>query len=81
MLRVPQISAFSTTLLRKAASGKTDSDLSKKLEAEIRFESDMRESESAPVSVEDFQKNGPWELQDIPGEEEVSLTRTYGSEK
>lgn len=79
ILRVPQISAFSTSMLRKAAS--IDSDLSKKLEAEIRFETEMRDNETAPVSIEDFQNNGPWELHDIPGDEEVKLTRTYGEEK
>lgn len=75
------ISAFSTSLMRKASSGTVDSDLSDKLAGEIQFETEMKEGESLPVSIKDFLENGPFELKDTPGMQDVVLTRNYGNEK
>ncbi|KAG6357937.1 hypothetical protein INS49_013820 [Diaporthe citri] len=76
----PQVSAFSTSLLRRAASG-VDSELSAKLSSEISFEAEMKENEPQPVSIKDFLDNSPFEIQDIPGAQNVVLTRTYKNEK
>ncbi|KAF3763777.1 mitochondrial glycoprotein [Cryphonectria parasitica EP155] len=76
-----QISAFSTSLLRKAAAGTIDPELSSKLDSEIQFENTMKESETLPVSIKDFMENGPFEIQDTPGQQDVVLTRTYNNEK
>ena len=40
----------------------------------------MKESEGVPTSVKDFIENGPFEVLDVPGEEEVVLTRKYEDE-
>lgn len=76
----PQVSAFSTSLLRRAASG-VDSELSAKLSSEISFEAEMKENEPQPVSIKDFLDNSPFEIQDTPGAQNVVLTRTYKNEK
>lgn len=76
----PQVSAFSTSLLRRAASG-VDSELSAKLSSEISFEAEMKDNEPQPASVKDFLDNSPFEIQDTPGAQNVVLTRTYNNEK
>lgn len=75
-----QISAFSTSLLRKLPAGNVDNDLSAKLSAEMEFESDVKEAEAVPVSVKDFLENGPFDIKDTPGMQDVVLTRTFGNE-
>ncbi len=81
LLRPHQTSAFSTTVFRRASKSETDEELSSKLASEIEFENDVKEDEDIPASVKDFIQNGPFEIQDIPGTEEVVLTRTFGNEK
>lgn len=76
-----QASAFSTSLLRRAPAGTVDVELSEKLNSEIQFELEMKENEPQPVTVKDFLDNGPFEIQDKPGMQDVVLTRTYGNEK
>ncbi|KUI58239.1 hypothetical protein VP1G_05518 [Cytospora mali] len=76
-----QASAFSTSLLRRSPAGTVDSELSAKLTSEIQFEAEMKENDPQPVSVKDFLENGPFEVQDTPGMQDVVLTRTYGNEK
>ena len=74
--------AFSTSILRSAArAGEVDEELSAKLGSEIEYENDVKENEPLPASIKDFLENGPFEIQDTPGKEEVTLTRTFGSEK
>ncbi|KAI0017093.1 mitochondrial glycoprotein [Xylariomycetidae sp. FL0641] len=82
-LRASQsVSAFSTTPLRKAASSEVDEELSAKLETELQFEGEIKDSDSSqnPASVQDFLENTPFELKDTPGHEEVFLTRKFGNE-
>lgn len=74
-------SAFSTSVFRRAPAGETDEELSAKLGSEIEYENDVKENEPLPASIKDFIENGPFELQDVPGKEEVTLTRKYGNEK
>lgn len=40
----------------------------------------MHEGDEVPTSVKDYLENGPFEIQDTPGQEEVVLTRTFGDE-
>ncbi|KAK1757252.1 mitochondrial glycoprotein [Echria macrotheca] len=80
-VRPQQTSAFSTTVFRRAAESETSEELSAKLASEIEFEESVQENEPMPASVKDFLQNGPFEIVDIPGQEEVVLTRTYGNEK
>jgi len=44
------------------------------------METDMKEQEGIPTSVKDFIENGPFEIHDVPGQEEVVLTRQFGDE-
>ncbi|KAJ4292946.1 Mitochondrial acidic protein mam33 [Collariella sp. IMI 366227] len=82
LLRTQQVSAFSTSLFRaQDAPGEVDEELSAKLASEIQFEKDVKENEPLPASIKDFLENGPFTLEDVPGKEDVVLTRTYGSEK
>lgn len=80
-LHPQQLSAFSTSNFRQAPAGEVDEELSAKLDSEIQFETEVKENEPQPASIKDFLENGPFELQDTPGKEEVVLTRTYGNEK
>jgi Mitochondrial glycoprotein len=81
-LRPQQASAFSTSVFRRSqATTETDEELSAKLASEIEFEQDVKENEPVPASVKEFLDNGPFEIIDTPGKEEVVLTRTYGNEK
>ena len=44
------------------------------------METDLKEQEGIPTSVKDFIENGPFEIHDVPGSEEVVLTRQFGDE-
>ncbi|KAK4192258.1 mitochondrial glycoprotein [Podospora australis] len=74
-------SAFSTTVLRKAPAGEVDEELSAKLSTELEYENSVKEHEVLPASIKDFVENGPFEIVDVPGKEDVILTRTFGNEK
>ncbi|KAJ4399309.1 Mitochondrial acidic protein mam33 [Neurospora sp. IMI 360204] len=72
--------AFSTTVFRAAAT-EIDSELSEKLSTEIGYEQDIASNEPVPATVKDFLENGPFELVDTPGKEDVVLKRTFGNEQ
>ncbi|KAK6085246.1 regulatory protein SUAPRGA1 [Seiridium cupressi] len=73
-------SAFSTTQFRRAPAGEVDEELSAKLESELQYENELKESEPTPSSVKDFLENSPFELIDTPGKEDVVLKRKFGNE-
>lgn len=52
-----------------------------KLESEITMENEMKENEGVPTSVTDYIDNGPFDIVDVPGQEEVVLTRQFGDEQ
>jgi complement component 1 Q subcomponent-binding protein, mitochondrial len=81
ILRPLQASAFSTSGFRRAANGETDEELSAKLESELQFEEEASQEEQLPASITDFLQNSLFEIEDIPGKEDVKLTRTFGDEK
>lgn len=64
----------------KAAAGEVDDELVAKLDSEISMEQEMKENSEVPQSVREYLENGPFEIQDVEGSEEVVLTRTYGEE-
>jgi len=72
--------AFSTSTFRRESAGEVDDELVAKFESEIQMEQEMRDADEVPTSVKDYLENGPFEIIDIPGHEEVVLTRTYGDE-
>ena len=82
------VSAFSTSALRQSAAppqepaaGETDDELVAKIESEIQYETEVEDGDMEPTSVKDFLKNGPFEVIDVPGKEEVKLVRDFGAEK
>jgi complement component 1 Q subcomponent-binding protein, mitochondrial len=80
-IRTSQITAgFSTTPLTRAPAAEVDEELSLKLENELQFETEVKESEQLPASIRDFLENSAFELQDTPGKEDVVLTRKFGNE-
>ncbi|KAL2752156.1 hypothetical protein ACRALDRAFT_2114167 [Sodiomyces alcalophilus JCM 7366] len=79
--RVQRVSAFSTSVFRRAAAGETDEELAAKLDSELQFEEEVKQNEQVPASVKDFLDNSPFELEDIAGKEDVKLVRKFGDEK
>jgi complement component 1 Q subcomponent-binding protein, mitochondrial len=76
------VSTFSSAAARRApANNEVDEELSAKLSSEIQFETEIRENEPEATSVKDFLESGLFEIEDVPGREEVVLRRTYGDEK
>lgn len=45
------------------------------------MENEMKEQEGVPTSVRDYLENGPFEIIDTPGQEDVVLKRQFGDEK
>ncbi|GAW13397.1 hypothetical protein ANO14919_027820 [Xylariales sp. No.14919] len=79
-LRTPQLAAtFSSTPLRQAPS-EVDKELAAKLASEIQYESRAKEAEPLPTSIKDFLENSPYELKDVPGQQDVYLVRKFGDE-
>ncbi|KAK0721433.1 mitochondrial glycoprotein [Apiosordaria backusii] len=73
--------AFSTSAFRRAPAGEVDEELASKLTSELEFETSVKEGETLPASIKDFLENGQFELTDVPGQQDVFLTRTFGNEK
>lgn len=78
--RTQYAAAFSTTTIRPSKSGEADDELVAKLESEIQMENEMSDEGDMPTSVKDYLENGPFEILDTPGQEEVVLTRQFGDE-
>lgn len=51
-----------------------------KIESEIQMENEMKDADPTPTSVTEYLENGPFTITDIPGQEEVILTRKFGDE-
>ena len=58
-----------------------DQELSAKLQSELQLEQDLSDTDELPPNIKDFLESSPFQLEDIPGQEEVVLTRTFGDEK
>lgn len=58
-----------------------DEELAAKLSSELEFETSVKEGETLPASIKDFLENGQFELKDVPGQQDVFLTRNFGNEK
>ncbi|CEG79525.1 hypothetical protein RMATCC62417_13979 [Rhizopus microsporus] len=69
---------FSSTFARMS-TGSVDSDLVHKLDEELQYEKSNEESE--PEFIKEFLEANSFKLEDKPGVDEVSLTRTFGNEK
>ena len=58
-----------------------DQELSAKIESELQMEKEMRDTEELPPNIKEFLEDETWELKDVAGEEEVTMSRTFGDEK
>ncbi|ORY79432.1 mitochondrial glyco protein [Protomyces lactucae-debilis] len=61
--------------------GTVDSELSAKLSSEIQIESEMKEYEDMPEAVQTFLQSSSFTVEDLPGTDEVTLSRTFGNEE
>ncbi|EEP81323.1 hypothetical protein UREG_06188 [Uncinocarpus reesii 1704] len=77
----PAYAAFSTTRPRWESAGQVDVELAAKFQDELALETESGEVDKLPESLKYFLENGPFEVKDTPGEEEVVLTRKFGDEK
>ncbi|KAJ5816486.1 Mitochondrial glycoprotein [Penicillium robsamsonii] len=78
----PTYAAFSTSSVFKAPSSEVDIDLLAKLEDELRHEksSEIPEFEEQQEAIDDVVKHGEWQVKDVAGEQEVILTKKFGTE-
>ncbi|KAK2873792.1 hypothetical protein FQN49_002072 [Arthroderma sp. PD_2] len=76
----PTYAAFSTSGPRFEAAGQVDVELAAKFQEELALETESGETDQLPESVKYFLENGPFEIVDKPGKEEVVLTRKFGDE-
>ncbi|KAF3479964.1 suaprga1 [Arthroderma uncinatum] len=72
---------FSTSGPRFEAAGQVDVELAAKFQEELALETESGETEELPESLKYYLENGPFEIVDKAGEEEVVLTRKFGDEK
>ncbi|KAJ6133213.1 hypothetical protein N7471_008428 [Penicillium samsonianum] len=79
----PAYAAFSTSSIFKAPSSEVDIELLAKLEDELRHEnsSEIPEFEEQLEAIQDTIKHGEWQVKDVAGDQEVILTKKFGTEK
>lgn len=74
------VAAFSSATTRMAKEGEVDEELAAKFESELQIEQDIKDADEVPPQLKEYLENGPFEIQDTPGQEEVVLTRKFGDE-
>ncbi|KAL2835043.1 mitochondrial glycoprotein [Aspergillus cavernicola] len=77
----PPYAAFSTSRGFKQAEG--DAELAVKLEDELKHEKDsgLEDLETSVQNIQYVLQNNSWEVKDVPGEQEVVLTKKLGNEE
>jgi len=73
--------AFSTSGARWEKEGEVDDELAAKLESELQLENQMRDSDERSPTIDDFLSTSGFSVEDIPGQQEVTLTKQFGNEK
>ncbi|PPQ69760.1 hypothetical protein CVT24_002972 [Panaeolus cyanescens] len=71
--------AFSASAGR-FGSGTTDVALSQKLQEEIKYEQENATETQTPEGIKSFLEQGVWSIEDVRGNDEVTLTRKFGDE-
>lgn len=71
--------AFSVSAQR-FGSGSTDVSLAQKLQQELEYENTENASNAVPEFVQELTSQGVWTLEDMPGQDEVAVTRKFGHE-
>ncbi|KAL1968207.1 hypothetical protein VTN77DRAFT_2042 [Rasamsonia byssochlamydoides] len=74
--------AFSTARILREPAGEGDVELIAKLEDELRHEkaSGLDGLEASVENIKLLLENGPWQVKDVPGEQEVVFSRKFGNE-
>ncbi|TDL22885.1 mitochondrial glyco protein [Rickenella mellea] len=60
--------------------GATDIALVSKLKEEIKYEKETAAEVGEPEFIKEFESHGTWKIHESPGQDEVTLTRTFGNE-
>ncbi|GLA61053.1 hypothetical protein AtubIFM54640_001561 [Aspergillus tubingensis] len=79
----PSYAAFSTSRAFKQSPAEGDVELVAKLEDELKHEkaSGLEDLESSVQNIQYVLQNNSWEVKDVPGEQEVVLTKKFGNEE
>ncbi|OOF96711.1 hypothetical protein ASPCADRAFT_206887 [Aspergillus carbonarius ITEM 5010] len=79
----PSYAAFSTSRAFKQSPAEGDVELVAKLEEELKHEkaSGLEDLESSVQNIQYVLQNNSWEVKDVPGEQEVILTKKFGNEE
>ncbi|KAI6118664.1 mitochondrial glycoprotein [Pisolithus croceorrhizus] len=81
--RYPRLSCATTRAFSLSSArfseGSTDVLLSQKLAEELKYEKEAAD-ESEPEFLKTFKQQGIWKIEDIEGNDEVTLTRKFGNE-
>ncbi|KAK5043637.1 hypothetical protein LTR84_011351 [Exophiala bonariae] len=72
--------AFSTSCARREPAGESDQELSAKIEQEYQLEVENNDS-SKLTPLNDYLSDSGFEITDVPGTHEVTLTKTFGNEQ
>lgn len=73
------VRAFGVSV-RRIGEGSSDVLLSQKLQEELNFET-ADGAEEVPEVIKSFLAQGTWSVNDVPGNDEVTLTRKFGNEE
>ncbi|GAA96031.1 uncharacterized protein L969DRAFT_19728 [Mixia osmundae IAM 14324] len=87
VLPAPRVNTFSAVTRsfssshRRQGGGTSDESLIAKLESEIEFETSNTEAlATEPEFLKTFKQQGVWKIEDKSGQDEVTLTRSFGNE-
>jgi len=78
-VRASAIRAFSVSA-RSFAEGSSDVVLSQKLGEELQYEKTAAAETAEPEFLTSFKEEGVWGIEDVVGNDEVTLTRKFGNE-
>jgi len=76
---IPAQRSFSVSA-RKLGEGSHDVLLSQKLAEELKYETEAVTESGEPEFLTAFKKEGIWQIKDVPGSDEVTLSRKFGNE-
>ncbi|GIC86834.1 MAM33 family protein [Aspergillus udagawae] len=79
----PSYAAFSTSSVFRQSPAEGDVELAAKLEDELKHEkaSGLEDLETSVQNIQYVLQNNSWEVKDVPGEQEVVLTKKFGKEE
>ncbi|PKX91936.1 MAM33 family protein [Aspergillus novofumigatus IBT 16806] len=79
----PSYAAFSTSSVFRQSPAEGDIELVAKLEDELKHEqaSGLEDLETSVQNIQYVLQNNSWEVKDVPGEQEIVLTKKFGKEE